>query len=89
MYLNDFAATLDGRDMTASPEFASLLESAADLGIPHAPSVRYRSRHTVVRGQRPALSPLTTAVWRVVPPSLSCTLPGVARLRKPVLTGRD
>ncbi len=52
MYLNDFAETLDGRDMTASPEFASLLESAADLGIPHAPSVRYRSRHTVVRGQR-------------------------------------
>jgi esterase len=52
MYLNDFADTLAGRDMTASPEFASLLQSAADLGIPHAPAVRYRSRQTVVRGQR-------------------------------------
>src|SRR5439155_9280637 len=39
-------------DMTTSAEFASLLQSAADLGIPHSPDVRYVSRHTVVRGQR-------------------------------------
>src|SRR5437588_12125667 len=52
MYLNEFADTLAPRDMTGSPEFASLLQSAADLGIPHTPAVRYVSRHTVVRGQR-------------------------------------
>ena len=52
MYLNEFAQDLSPRDMTRSPEFASLLESAADLGIPHAPDVRYVSRHTVVRSQR-------------------------------------
>ena len=38
--------------MASSPEFASLLESAADLGIPHDPSVRYVSRQTVLRGMR-------------------------------------
>jgi pimeloyl-ACP methyl ester carboxylesterase len=38
--------------MTRSAEFTSLLQSAADLGIPHAPDVRYLSRHTVVRSQR-------------------------------------
>src|SRR5580700_9360478 len=38
--------------MTASAEFASLLQSAADLGIPHNPSARYVSRQTVVRGLR-------------------------------------
>jgi esterase len=52
MYLNEFAANLAPLDMTASPEFASLLQSAADLGIPHDPAARYVSRHTVVRGQR-------------------------------------
>ena len=52
MYLNEFAQDLSPRDMTRSAEFASLLESAADLGIPHAPGVRYVSRHTVVRSQR-------------------------------------
>src|SRR5215510_205752 len=52
MYLNEFAPTLAPKDMAASPEFASLLESAADLGIPHDPSVRYASRHTVLRGMR-------------------------------------
>ena len=52
MYLNEFADTLEPRDMTASPEFASLLESAADLGIPHSRDVRYRSRQTVVRSLR-------------------------------------
>jgi esterase len=50
--LNEFALDLTPRDMTASPEFASLLQSAADLGIPHDPGVRYLSRQTVVRGQR-------------------------------------
>ena len=52
MYLNDFAEDLAPRDMTRSPEFASLLDSAKDLGIPHSPEVRYASRHTVVRRQR-------------------------------------
>lgn len=52
MYLNEFADDLSPRDMTSSPEFASLLQSAADLGIAHSPAVRYVSRHTVVRRQR-------------------------------------
>ncbi|MFI5046935.1 MAG: alpha/beta fold hydrolase [Acidimicrobiia bacterium] len=52
MYLNEFAQTLAPKDMAGSPEFASLLESAADLGIPHDPSVRYVSRQTVLRGIR-------------------------------------
>jgi pimeloyl-ACP methyl ester carboxylesterase len=52
MYLNEFAEDLSSRDMTGSAEFASLLESAADLGIPHVPSARYVSRQTVVRGMR-------------------------------------
>src|SRR3984885_3992358 len=52
MFLNEFADTLVPLDMTESPEFASLRQSAADLGIPHTPDVRYVSRHTVVRGQR-------------------------------------
>jgi pimeloyl-ACP methyl ester carboxylesterase len=52
MYLNEFAQDLSPRDMTRSAEFASLLESAGDLGIPHSPDVRYASRHTVVRSQR-------------------------------------
>jgi pimeloyl-ACP methyl ester carboxylesterase len=38
--------------MTGSPEFASLLDSAADLGIKHELNVRYLSRQTVVRGMR-------------------------------------
>ena len=38
--------------MRPSVEFASLLTSAADLGIPHEPSVRYVSRQTVLRGLR-------------------------------------
>jgi pimeloyl-ACP methyl ester carboxylesterase len=52
MYLNEFADGLAPRDMTASPEFASLLDSAGDLGIPHSRDVRYVSRHTVVRSLR-------------------------------------
>jgi pimeloyl-ACP methyl ester carboxylesterase len=52
VFLNQFADTLAPIDMTASAEFASLLQSAADLGIPHNPSARYVSRQTVVRGLR-------------------------------------
>lgn len=52
MYLNEFAQTLAPLDMTGSAEFASLLQSAADLGIPHSPDVAYRSCQTVVRGGR-------------------------------------
>jgi esterase len=52
MYLNEFAADLTPLDMTESPEFESLLDSAADLGVPHSRDVRYASRHTVVRSLR-------------------------------------
>jgi esterase len=52
MYLNEFAPGLAPRDMSQSPEFASLLTSAADLAIPHGPNIRYRSRQTVLRHQR-------------------------------------
>jgi pimeloyl-ACP methyl ester carboxylesterase len=52
MHLNVFAEALDAVDMTAEEEFASLLQSAADLGIPHSPEIRYRSRNTVARHRR-------------------------------------
>src|SRR3954452_5087397 len=52
MFLNEFAQDLEPRDMGASEELASLLLSAADLGIPHDPAVRYVSRQTVMRGMR-------------------------------------
>jgi pimeloyl-ACP methyl ester carboxylesterase len=52
MFLNEFADGLEPRDMARSQEFASLLESAAELGIPHARDVPYQSAHTVVRHQR-------------------------------------
>jgi len=52
MYLNDFADGLAPRDMRGSDEFESLLASASELGIPHAPHVRYASAHTIVRHQR-------------------------------------
>jgi pimeloyl-ACP methyl ester carboxylesterase len=52
MYLNQFADTLAPLDMVNSSEFASLLQSAADLGIAHGREVRYVSRQTVVRGLR-------------------------------------
>jgi pimeloyl-ACP methyl ester carboxylesterase len=52
MYLNQFSQTLAPLDMTDSQEFASLLQSAGELGIAHSPSVRYRSRQTVVQGLR-------------------------------------
>jgi pimeloyl-ACP methyl ester carboxylesterase len=52
VYLNQFADTLAPLDMVNSPEFVSLLQSAADLRIPHGREVRYLSRQTVVRGLR-------------------------------------
>ncbi|MDQ1424764.1 MAG: hypothetical protein QOD72_2262 [Acidimicrobiaceae bacterium] len=52
MYLNEFADDLAPKDMRASAELSSLLESAADLGIPHEAPVRYVSCQTVVRGMR-------------------------------------
>src|ERR1700731_4437331 len=52
MFLNEFADGLAPHDMSATEEFASLLQSAADLGIPHDPTVHYSSRHTVLRGMR-------------------------------------
>jgi pimeloyl-ACP methyl ester carboxylesterase len=52
MYLNEFAQGLAPREMTGSDEFASLRQSAAELGIAHDPAVRYRSCQTVLRGQR-------------------------------------
>ena len=52
MYLNEFSDGLGARDMTGLEEFASLLQSAGELGIPHSPDVRYVSRNTVVRHQR-------------------------------------
>src|SRR5579863_9619979 len=52
MYLNHFAATTEPLDMTATEEFRSLLASAADLGIPHAPDVAYRSCNIVLRQMR-------------------------------------
>lgn len=52
MYLNTFAPTTDSVDMTGTDEFASLLESAADLGVGHAPRVRYVSRNVVINHLR-------------------------------------
>lgn len=49
MFLNAFASTSAPLDMTRSDEFRSLLASATDLGIPHAPSVPYRSCNIVLR----------------------------------------
>ncbi len=37
MYLNTFAQSTQPLDMTVTDEFRSLLTSAADLAIPHAP----------------------------------------------------
>ncbi len=52
MYLNTFAATTDSVDLTGTDEFASLLESAADLGVGHAPRMRYVSRNVVINHLR-------------------------------------
>lgn len=52
MYLNTFAASSAPLDMTSTDEFSSLLQSAADLNIPHSVGVQYQSRQTVIRGLR-------------------------------------
>jgi len=52
MYLNTFAQGQQPLDMTGTDEFRSLLASAADLGIPHAPAVPYRSCNIVLRQMR-------------------------------------
>lgn len=52
MYLNTFAQSTQPLDMTATDEFRSLLTSAGDLAIPHAPDVPYRSCNVVLRQQR-------------------------------------
>ncbi len=52
MYLNIFAPGSTPLDMTGTDEFRSLLASAADLGIPHAPQVPYRSCNIVLRQMR-------------------------------------
>ncbi|MGE0384469.1 MAG: alpha/beta fold hydrolase [Gammaproteobacteria bacterium] len=52
MNLNAFADGTAPLDMTGSAEFQSLLQSAVDLGIRHAPRVRYVSRNIVARHLR-------------------------------------
>ena len=52
MYLNNFAETTQPLDMTQTEEFRSLLTSAVDLGISHAPAVPYWSRNIVLRRMR-------------------------------------
>jgi pimeloyl-ACP methyl ester carboxylesterase len=52
MYLNIFAPGAAPLDMTGTDEFRSQLASAADLGIPHAPQVPYRSCNIVLRQMR-------------------------------------
>jgi pimeloyl-ACP methyl ester carboxylesterase len=52
MYLNIAADGTQPLDMTGTDEFRSLLASAADLGIPHAPGVPYRSCNIVLRRMR-------------------------------------
>ena len=52
MYLNTFAQGSTPLDMTGSDEFRSLLTSAGELGIAHAPDVPYRSCNIVLRQMR-------------------------------------
>ena len=52
MHLNEYADGLEPLDLTGTEEFASLCQSAADLGIPHDRAVRYVSRNIVMRHQR-------------------------------------
>jgi pimeloyl-ACP methyl ester carboxylesterase len=66
MHLNEFAADRGPLDMATADEFASLVQSATDLGLPHSPAVRYVSRNIVVNHLRlhvlewgdPALPPV-------------------------------
>ena len=52
MNLNHYASSAKPLDMTRTDEFQSLLQSAADLDIPHCTAVRYESRSVVVRHLR-------------------------------------
>ncbi len=52
MHLNEFAEGLAPLEMNQTDEFGSLCQSAADLGISHAPSVAYASRNLVLRHLR-------------------------------------
>src|SRR5580698_2366107 len=52
MYLNSFAHSGEPLDLTQSEEFRLLLASAADLDIPHAAAVPYRSCNIVLRQLR-------------------------------------
>ena len=51
-YLNTFAPTTESLDLTGTDEFASLCESAGDLGISHAADVRYCSLNLVINHLR-------------------------------------
>ena len=52
MYLNEFASGVEPLDMTRFDEFDSLLQSAADLALPHSRAVRYVSRNVVLNHLR-------------------------------------
>jgi esterase len=52
VYLNEFSDGLVARDMSDHPEFASLKQSAAELGISFSEGAGYASRNTVIRHQR-------------------------------------
>lgn len=52
MYLNAFSQGHVPLDLTTTPEFQSLLDSASDLGISGDPSIRYQSRNTIANGLR-------------------------------------
>jgi len=52
MYLSQFSESSQPLDLSQSDEFASLCESAKDLGIRFETPVRYASCNTVVRHQR-------------------------------------
>jgi len=51
-YLNEFSSSNTPLDMTKTPEFLSLCESADDLGIQYDKKVRYVSNNVVARHQR-------------------------------------
>jgi pimeloyl-ACP methyl ester carboxylesterase len=51
-YLNEFSSSNSPLDMTKTPEFFSLCESADDLGIQYDKKVRYVSSNVVARHQR-------------------------------------
>src|SRR4051812_10115612 len=52
MYFNTFALGTNPTDLTASEDFAGLLESAADLGVDYALPVICRARNFVANGLR-------------------------------------